>query len=133
VSASFAAHASDWPVIPPHDATWGRWPTTDVPVLALHGGYDATMPAARVAGFAEWLVRPHQRLVIVPLAEHVTLNRGACPRSLYRQFLADPTAELDTSCLADLPDYDWDGESTFNRQIWGNEDRWGDARRGAAR
>ncbi len=125
VSASFAEHASDWPVVPPRDPAWGRWPVTSAPILALHGGYDPTMPMDRVAGFATWLTGPHQRLVRVPLAEHVTINRGACPASISAQFLRDPRAELDTSCLAEMPDYDWDGDPAFNREVWGVADRWG--------
>jgi pimeloyl-ACP methyl ester carboxylesterase len=134
VSASLAEQVDDWPLIPPHEfdedtPLWGYWPEVLVPVLALHGGFDPTMPLSRTAGYGEWLDRPRQHVVHVPLAEHVTLNKGDCPASLYAQFLQDPRDPLDTSCLAEMPAYDWEGEASFNEEVLGVADRFGDERR----
>jgi pimeloyl-ACP methyl ester carboxylesterase len=126
VSASFADGYASWPLIPPDDPRDGEFPPTDVPVLALHGGLDPTMPIERIAGFDGWLTGPSQQVVRVPLAQHVTFNAGDCPQGIYAQFLADPQAALDTSCIAGMPALDWDGDDAFNEDIWGTTDRWND-------
>lgn len=131
VSASFAEHAADWPVIPASMLLSGEaipetWPETEVAVLALHGGFDPTMPIDRISGYADWLDAEHQQLVEIPLAEHVTLNKGDCPLSLYRQFLEDPKRPLDTSCVEGMAAYDWEGEASFNEAIFGTPDRFDD-------
>jgi pimeloyl-ACP methyl ester carboxylesterase len=135
VSVSLAEHIDAWPLIPPHEfydhePLWGRWPQTSVPVLALHGGFDPTMPLQRIGGYGDWLDEPHQHLVQVPLAEHVTLNKGDCPASLYVQLLQGPASELDTSCLAEMAPYDWEGEPAFNEELLGVADRFGERRCG---
>lgn len=129
VSARFAEIAEDWPVLPPRLFIDGEpidrlWPPTAVPVLALHGSFDPTMPLDRISGYSGWLEGDHQQLVTVPFAEHVTLNKGDCPASLYEQFLAHPKREIDTSCLSQAEPYDWEGEEAFNEQIFGVPDRF---------
>jgi len=126
VSANFAAIYAEWPVVPPPDPLDGLFPTTDVPILAMHGGFDPTMPVSRLDGFEQWLDGPAQQVVIAPRANHVTLNFGACPAGIQADFLADPTAPLDTSCLDDMPRFDFRGDPDENRAVWGTADGWGD-------
>jgi hypothetical protein len=135
LSIELAEQVDAWPLVPPHEfydhkPLWGRWPQTSIPALALHGGFDPTMPLPRTSGYEDWLDEPHQNLVYVPLAEHVTLNKGDCPASLYVQFLQGPTEPLDTSCIEEMPPYDWEGEASFNEELLGVADRFGERRCG---
>jgi hypothetical protein len=129
VSSSFAAQAPTWPVIPPRDEWLGAWPVTRVPALALHGGHDPTVPVGRIGGFEAWLdAGAGQLLVRVPSAERRALDRGDCPASMYRGFLADPRAPVDASCVTEMAGWDWDGDPAFNEAMLGDADRWGEGR-----
>ena len=46
---------------------------------------------------------PNAELVFFPNLAHVVAFSGPCPQSVIGQFVANPNADLDTSCVADLP------------------------------
>lgn len=94
-------------------------------MLVLHGGFDPTMPLSRARDRAQWLEGALQHFVEVPEAHHVTLNHGDCPASLYAGFLADPSAPLDTSCVATMPRLGFAARPEVDVEIWGVADRWG--------
>jgi pimeloyl-ACP methyl ester carboxylesterase len=125
ITLRFAELDQDWPVVPGPDPLDDGFPATTVPILALAGGYDPTMPVDRLAPMAAWVEGAGGELIVVPNAHHVTLNHGDCPASLYRQFLAAPVAP-DAGCVAEMPPIDWDGDPEFNEALWGTDDRWGD-------
>jgi pimeloyl-ACP methyl ester carboxylesterase len=129
VSLRFAETAAGWPGLPAPDPRDGAYPPREVPVLAIHGGLDPTGPVDRLDGLSAWL---GDGLVIVPYVHHVTLNYGDCPVGIQAAFLADPTAPLDTSCVAEVSPPDFAGDAAFDERIWGTADRWGDERCGCA-
>lgn len=126
VSVGFARTAPLWPTYPRPELA-GRFARYDGPLLLLHGGLDPTMPEGRLEGLREALSGPATTFVLFPDRGHVALNDNPCARSLYRSFLHDPAAPLDTSCIerdtafapASLPP---GAESVF-----GTRDLWGDS------
>jgi pimeloyl-ACP methyl ester carboxylesterase len=71
---------------------------TDIPVLLLAGDLDVATPAFRSELVAEAL--PDGRLMVFPGRTHVQLGSvNRCAFDILGQFLADPAATLDTSCL----------------------------------
>ncbi|MEN0066521.1 MAG: alpha/beta fold hydrolase [Myxococcota bacterium] len=127
VTLSFGELAADWPSTEPgpdHRAP----PLTDVPMLVMHGGFDPTMPLDRARDRAKWLNADHQTFVAVPEAFHVTFNQGECPASIYTQFLANPSAELDLSCIDTMPRLGFAPNPSRDLEIWGVADRWGEDR-----
>ena len=76
--------------------------TTDVPTLLLSGGLDVATPTFRSQEVADAL--PNATLVVFPGFTHVQLGQdNACAFDVLRQFVADPTAELDLTCVEGSP------------------------------
>lgn len=74
--------------------------TVDIPTLILSGDLDVATPAFRSQVVADSL--PDARHVVFPGHTHVQLGQiNLCAKDVFTQFIADPSAELDTSCLAD--------------------------------
>jgi pimeloyl-ACP methyl ester carboxylesterase len=72
--------------------------STDIPVLLLVGDLDVATPEYRSKLVAEAL--PNSRLLVFPGRTHVQLGSvNLCAFDILTQFLADPAAMLDTSCL----------------------------------
>lgn len=90
-----------WPVTPGPVAERAI-PETDIPTLILSGGYDHVTP---VAGGAA-ILRSFRdgRQLVFPSSSHVIPSgrNGQCVVQILRDFLADPTASLDTSCMEEL-------------------------------
>ncbi|MDX1417818.1 MAG: serine hydrolase, partial [Candidatus Promineifilaceae bacterium] len=77
--------------------------TADIPSLLLSGGLDVAVPAVRSQLVADAL--PNATHVIFPGHTHDQIGGlSQCVANVFTQFIADPAAELDTSCLA-TPDY----------------------------
>jgi pimeloyl-ACP methyl ester carboxylesterase len=76
--------------------------TTDVPVLLLSGSLDVATPTFRSQEVADAL--PDATLVVFPGRTHVQIaGANLCAGQIMTQFVLDPTATLDTSCLEDAP------------------------------
>lgn len=76
--------------------------TTDVPVLLLSGSLDVATPTFRSQEVADAL--PNAALVVFPGRTHVQIaGANACASQIMTQFVLDPTAPLDISCLAEAP------------------------------
>ena len=76
--------------------------TTDVPVLLLSGDLDVATPTFRSQEVADAL--PNATLLVFPGRTHVQLaGSNICAGQIMTQFVLDPTATLDTSCLEDAP------------------------------
>lgn len=73
-------------------------PTAEIPTLVLSGDYDATTAPSWAKEAAEAL--PDATLVSVPSAGHATARWSECARDIASAFVENPTAKLDTSCLA---------------------------------
>jgi hypothetical protein len=73
-------------------------PTASIPTLVLSGDYDATTAPSWAKEAADAL--PDATLVSVPSAGHATTRWSACARDIASAFVDNPTATLDTGCLA---------------------------------
>ncbi len=74
--------------------------TGDKPVLILTGIYDTLTPRAWADKVAGSLSRV--TTVTIPAAGHAFFD-STCPKSLIAAFLDDPAANLNTSCIATMP------------------------------
>ena len=72
--------------------------TVDIPTLVLSGDLDVATPAFRSQLVVDAL--PNATHVIFPGHTHVQFGQlNQCAADVYTQFIADPAATLDTSCL----------------------------------
>lgn len=83
------------------DATDGDV-TTDVPALLLGGDLDVATPTFRSQEVVDAL--PNAAFVVFPGRTHVQIaGVNICAAQVMTQFVLDPTAPLDTSCIAESP------------------------------
>lgn len=76
--------------------------TVDVPTLLLSGKLDVQTPAFRSQQVADAL--PHATHIIFPGRTHVQIaGVNICAAQVATQFILNPTAPLDTSCVAQAP------------------------------
>jgi pimeloyl-ACP methyl ester carboxylesterase len=76
--------------------------STDVPVLLLTGDLDVATPTFRSKIVADAL--PDATMVVFPGRTHVQVGGvNFCATEIMTQFVADPTAALDTSCVETAP------------------------------
>jgi pimeloyl-ACP methyl ester carboxylesterase len=73
---------------------------SDVPALLLAGEFDPITPPSYARLAAETL--SNHTLVEVQSRGHSVVHTTACTRGLMERFLDDPTAPLDTSCVAEV-------------------------------
>jgi pimeloyl-ACP methyl ester carboxylesterase len=92
------------------------WATTSIPVLMLQGQLDPACPYDFSVEMTQHFAGPHQTYVAFPYGAHnVFLGTPVasgppplhCADRLFSAFLADPEADLDTSCVAETlpPDF----------------------------
>ncbi|MFO0548363.1 MAG: alpha/beta fold hydrolase [Polyangiaceae bacterium] len=94
----------------------GTFADTDVPILMLQGALDAQTTAGPAAAFASHYAKPHQSYLEIAGVGHAITNPGTtqtldgsvCGMTLAGQFLNDPTADVDTSCVADILPLDFE-------------------------
>jgi pimeloyl-ACP methyl ester carboxylesterase len=138
VSGEQALSATTWNA-PEYRATWDVWPHTydqclreyrpiAVPLLMLHGELDARVGIARGRALAAHYTGAGQTFVEVPRAGHVVagdLSIGFCGYTMVGQFLNDPTAAVNTSCLSTVTPYHFSGNLALNvMTIFGTMDAW---------
>ncbi len=120
-----------WPTYP-RDGWDREFAAYDGPLLLLQGELDPASPPEKALQVGEWFTGEHQHWL---LFEHSAHNvRGGAPSSsgwdcgswIYEQFMDDPAAVLDTSCMGRLEPLDFDGDSSTNETFLGTEDAWGD-------
>lgn len=100
------AYCNDW-IGPVTEAPEANEPVTvDIPTLVLAGEYDPISPS-------QWSQRVADALPTSYFYEfagngHVVSLFSPCPTSLITDFLIDPIADLDASCVADITGVDWE-------------------------
>jgi pimeloyl-ACP methyl ester carboxylesterase len=127
-----AAWTAGWPRY--EEPLAGRAAESDVPMLVLNAEFDPATPAEYARLGARRLRGPHQRYVEIPGAAHTTVAQGAladdtsttCGRELALQFLRDPRATLDTSCLARTIPLAFAASPQLAMQVLGTPSLWGD-------
>ena len=76
--------------------------TTDVPTLLLSGNLDVATPTFHSQEVADAL--PNATMVVFPGRTHVQIaGANLCAGEIMTQFVLEPTAKLDTSCVAEAP------------------------------
>jgi hypothetical protein len=129
---------SDWGQWPtyPDDGHFGEWPQTAKPILMLNGTLDPQTTLAMAQPAGEHLTAAHQTFVTVPYSAHGVVFQSytsasvdllvanqdgyvmeTCGMKLMYQFLDDPTAALDTSCLDDLNPLEYSADSPLNQWV----------------
>ena len=99
-------------------------------MLLVHGELDFIPVDGVIARARVLFTGPSQRLVTIPRASHATLfaptSEGrSCTGALYRQFLADPSAALDTGCRDDIQPIDFETLPTgYPVAMFGTSDFW---------
>ncbi|MEY2461347.1 MAG: hypothetical protein QOG30_3177 [Acidimicrobiaceae bacterium] len=79
---------------------------SDIPTLVLAGEYDPVTPPEDSKHAASTL--PHSTFVEFPGMGHATVFASPeCPETIFRAFLAAPTAAVDTSCVAQMGPPNW--------------------------
>jgi pimeloyl-ACP methyl ester carboxylesterase len=115
------------------DELVGAVPRTTVPLLMMNGSWDPQTPLWGAERVGRALSGPAQTFLAFPGVSHVVLSsspskdapRGAtCGAKLILQFLADPNATLDTSCIASLDVLDFGGVADMAGQIFGTPDAY---------
>ena len=74
----------------------------DLPVLVLNGSLDPATPTMNGQSVAETL--PNSQVVVITGGGHVQ-DGNACARSIMQAFMENPTAKVDTSCIAPKPNF----------------------------
>jgi pimeloyl-ACP methyl ester carboxylesterase len=127
-----------WEVWPKYtDEQWdNKWAETDVPMLMLQGVLDPATSYFRAIALRDHFHGPHQTFVAFPTAGHnVTSGTPVsedpeathCGRRLFVDFLKDPTADLDLSCVDEVLPNDFEGDPTLADLVFGTEQMWEDA------
>jgi hypothetical protein len=135
-----AAKAASWPIYP-HDAYFGKWPSSPVPILVLQGTLDARTPygsveKAHYSGPNRYYVEFPNGAHIVggfdPSAGYVTNQAPmadssvlySCGWLVIESFLADPSKKPDTSCIAGMAPLGFGNPPTAWLARVGVQDLW---------
>jgi pimeloyl-ACP methyl ester carboxylesterase len=79
---------------------------SDIPTLVLAGEYDPVTPPDQSRHASESL--SHSTFVLFPGMGHSEVFASPeCPEIIFRAFLADPLANVDTSCIASMGPPNW--------------------------
>jgi pimeloyl-ACP methyl ester carboxylesterase len=73
---------------------------TDIPTLLITGEFD--VPTHRSYGEAAARSLRRSQLVEIPGAGHGENMSDECPRTMVRDFIADPLARIDARCLSTI-------------------------------
>jgi len=108
------------------------WAKTDRPLLLFTGALDTQTPLSALHDVEDAFPHPHQHFVPIPWGPHnnvFAVDSGKrldemCIGGMFLDFFRDPTAELDRSCVADLPppDLEWTGH--WAQVVYGTDDLW---------
>ena len=94
---------ADWPYCDTWHVTSAplQAPTSGVPTLIFEGGFDPVLPPSLGSDIAKTLT--HSTIVTIPAGSHGNAMGTPCATSISGAFVDNPSAPLDTSCVASLP------------------------------
>ncbi|NUO48324.1 MAG: alpha/beta fold hydrolase, partial [Polyangiaceae bacterium] len=126
-----AAVQDVWPAYA-DDAYVDAWAETSTPLLMMNGDLDPQTPIWVGSEAADHLDGEGQEFVTVPRSAHCVLVQTPppsdgdtpCGMKMFLEFIADPTAALDTSCLASIPIETFTGLPANNVYLVGTADIW---------
>ena len=106
---------------------------TTTPALLLMGELDPQTPPSTGAPLAERYQQIEQTVVVIERGAHNLIvnsplqgTEETCGSQLLEQFLAQPSATLDTSCATMTLPLVFDGQPALSQDLMGTSDRWGD-------
>ncbi|MBX2797813.1 MAG: alpha/beta hydrolase [Myxococcales bacterium] len=119
-----------WPRYPFDHDTDNALAQTDTPILMMHGDLDPLTPTSRTEDARAHFDGPGQHFVSFPQGTHILLGstpsrRGDCATQLLMDFLADPLAEPDASCVEDVDPVDFDGQPVTSWLLLSDCSRYG--------
>lgn len=129
LGVNFRLRYDDWPRYEPgpfHD----QWATTEVPMLMLNGTLDPQTPIERARRVGAHFAGPHQTFVELPDVSHGVLSGSytssgeRCGEELLIQFVSDPKAALDTSCVDEIALRDFRLRAAFAQYLFDSDDLW---------
>jgi pimeloyl-ACP methyl ester carboxylesterase len=135
LDVSYGRNMSQWPLYTPNPATHARYATLPdkLPALLMVGNLDPQTPH----GLGIWFQRglggaSAIKMLTVPFAAHGTVNPiYPCSFGIASAFFKDPTAHVDTRCLAQIPTPDFDGVQNRTKDLalraFGTVDLWNSA------
>jgi pimeloyl-ACP methyl ester carboxylesterase len=120
-----------WPRYP-LDSFANRWPTPTSPILGMNGTLDPQTPIEQARGAVTALAGAHQSFVEFPGSPHgvifnTPVNGGLdlnCGVQVMLGFLNNPTAPLDTRCLAELDPVAFSWPDGYPQAFLGTSDMW---------
>ena len=119
-----------------------KLPQTNIPMLMINGTTDPQTPLEVAGKMKNHFTAPYQHFVTVPYATHGVLvnspitippwtyggQEQTCGSLLFGQFINDPHAALDTSCIEAVYPVNFDSTTKNNRLIgeksFGTDDMW---------
>ena len=104
VTLGYAPLCDEWEV-PPTSPNFNEPVTADIPALVLAGSFDPITPPAGSEAAAAAL--PGSTFAQFADQSHGVTGGGACQDAMTLAFLADPAAQVDTSCAAAVPAPAW--------------------------
>lgn len=110
----------------------GAWPETSVPMLMTNGTFDVATPLVLAREAQAHYQGPHQTFIEFPDTGHCAGGQTPmdaarltdCSLLIATQFVTDPTAPLDTSCLESILPMNFQGTAEDNLLFWGTPDAW---------
>ena len=109
------------------------WAQTDVPMLMLQGMLDPATHYSHAVTMGEQLNGPNQTFLLFPNAAH-NITSGTpvsddpeethCGRSLMIEFLKNPNATLDTSCMDQVLSNNFEGNTDLAQEVFGVSHLW---------
>ena len=108
------------------------WPETEVPMLMLQGQLDPATPHDLALAARDRYDGPQQHFFSFPSSGHgVSLDSPLaadeetdCGMQLVLEFMADPQAEPDGSCVEVTAPIDFDPDADWAEYWFGTEDVW---------
>ncbi|MCP4675597.1 MAG: alpha/beta hydrolase [Deltaproteobacteria bacterium] len=108
-----------------------KWATSDIPILILQGGLDSATPLSLAMRVGDHFNGPNQTFAAFPFSAHNVVfgsptgyefDAPDCGASLYLDFLLDPTAPLDLSCIDQAVPPQFEGNVYLSMLIFGTSD-----------
>ena len=132
VSAQLGWQTEGWPRY--SDPLAGQLPSASVPALMMNASLDPATPLEVAQPLGEALNGPNQHFVEIPGSAHGVVTAGplvddpntTCGRILAIEFMKDPTAPLDTSCLQRTLPLGFSVSPGLANFVFGTPDIWGD-------
>jgi pimeloyl-ACP methyl ester carboxylesterase len=99
-------------------------PVSDTPVLIMSGGFDGGCPLESGEPLGHQLNGSNQHYIVHPVAAHGVVAHSPCTWNIFGQFIRDPLADLDTSCIDQESTFDFSSNENISQYVFGTADLW---------